>query len=287
MQKQGRHIRATQVVESLLHGPSHLGGFTGHGDLARPLQQGSTRGFVGVRPSVRLRLRLAQLSHQPAGEQRPQEEVVLQHHAFPDPRRPQLLEERTTTLVEGPPGRQWPQVSLHEGHSAHPIRVAAQVIQREGDAPVVTDQHHVVDPERVDEAVHVSDVVAELVLQLWIIRVTHPDQVQSNPPPAALARGHPLEHVPPQPRRRRVAVQQQHRPTTAHDAVAHPRSPRATPSRHGVSLPWSHPDVRLACTSGCHRHPRPHADPPWDAPVGPELPPLSIGQVEVVSGLHR
>ncbi len=116
-----------------------------------------------------------------------------------DPRRAEALEARPRDGRVVVP-RERPDDRLEERDPADPLGVAGRPVERERAAPVMADEDHVLELQRVEPGVEVARVVGEAVGDVGLARAAHPDQVGGE---AAGRR----EHVAPHVRRGRVAVQ--------------------------------------------------------------------------------
>ncbi len=81
-------------------------------------------------------------------------------------------------------------------------------MQAKSRSPIVNDKSDVLQLQRLDEAIDVLVVIEEPVLDVGLVRLAHADEVHRDRPMAGANVG---DDVSPQVRRRRVAVQEQHR----------------------------------------------------------------------------
>src|SRR6266542_4063411 len=94
---------------------------------------------------------------------------------------------------------------LHERHAAHATGVASSPVERQRAAPVVADEHHVVERECVEPRVEVPRVIGELVRAVWLTGLAHADQVWSE---ASARLAYTWQHLAPQKGRRWITVEE-------------------------------------------------------------------------------
>ena len=71
---------------------------------------------------------------------------------------------------------------LHEGNRANAFGKATQVVQANHDAPVMKHEHHIAQPQRIDEAIDVRDMVLEPVGDVRLTRLPHANEINRDYP---------------------------------------------------------------------------------------------------------
>src|SRR5439155_18550543 len=161
-----------------------------------------------------------ELAEDRAGQHRLDEHVLLHDHLLPGSRGPERLEHLARLLRPLVPGHRPPD-RLHEGDSVHIALVPPRVVEAKRRPPVVNDERHVPQAQRIDEAVDIAGMVEEAVVKVGFVGLSHADQVERD----AAADGRDVRYdVSPEIGRRRVAVQEQHRVAATFFDVVHPRA---------------------------------------------------------------
>jgi hypothetical protein len=122
--------------------------------------------------------------------------------------------------VELVPRRRRPD-EFHECESNDARRPPRREVEGKRGTPVLRDEHHVVDLQRVEEGIEIADLIDEAIVDVRLAGLAVADQVGRD----AARDGRDVRHdVPPDERRSRIAVQEEDdRPIRARLDVRHRR----------------------------------------------------------------
>jgi hypothetical protein len=110
-----------------------------------------------------------------------------------------------------------PENGLQKRDAAHPAGGARRPVEGERAAPIVSDQHDAIEPERVEPGIEIAGVIAEFVGDVRLARPPHADEIGGKTAAGAKMG----QHFPPEIRGRRVAVQEDKRCSAALFLIEH------------------------------------------------------------------